>query len=351
MISFKGFSQESPHQSITLLSKTGFLWAHRSHMEHLVKGLNTGLELEFSQQRQPYNFYTEKMKWPVQGFSLTYQDFGNPSVLGKGFGLIQFTKFNLIQHPKFGFLDLRLGSGFSIITKKYDPIENPKNNAIGSYLNHFIVFHLSYEKHFEHFNLGLGLELNHFSSASMQQPNLGLNTPMLCVRTGFNTSKRKVFEPFDGSVIAVMPRNPKHLQIDVLTTVKQNAPGNHPSKMEPVIGLKGSYIKYLNLSWDLEGNIDVIYNQANRFLYDDKAYSFLQATQLGIAVSGVYNFYKSQIYFGLGLYVFDHIKAGGPVYNRVGYRYKIKDNWRVYCGIKAHYGKADYMEAGIGYAF
>ena len=70
------FAQEKEPRSLSVLTKTGFLIAHRSQMSHLVQGLNYGVELEFAKQRSNFNFYSEGLRWPVQGFSVSYQDFG-----------------------------------------------------------------------------------------------------------------------------------------------------------------------------------------------------------------------------------------------------------------------------------
>ncbi|MCH2235565.1 MAG: acyloxyacyl hydrolase [Crocinitomicaceae bacterium] len=347
------FAQEKEPRSISVLTKTGFLIAHRSQMSHLVQGLNYGVELEFAKQRSNFNFYSEGLRWPVQGFSVSYQDFGFREVLGLGIGVMQFTKFNLIQREKIGFLDLKLASGFSIITKDYDAIENPKNNAIGSHLNHLISAQLTWEKHLGHVNFGLGLEINHYSNASMNAPNLGLNTPMLHVKLGYNDAPRQVYTPFEGPVIAVLPRFSNNFHVALMTTFKQNLPGLAPSKFLPIVGVQAAYRRYLNLKWDLEGTVDVIYNQANRVFYEDQSYSFMQTVQLGATVGVAYNFYKAQIYIGLGGYLYNQINPAGWIYNRIGYRRKFGDaeRWLGFCGIKAHLGKADYMEAGVAYVF
>ncbi|MBL7897396.1 MAG: acyloxyacyl hydrolase [Crocinitomicaceae bacterium] len=344
-----GYSQSKLPLAISFLPKTGFLIAHRPYMSHLVKDRNTAFELEFSQQDNSRNFTSNDYRFPSRGFSLHFQDYGYKNVLGRSFSVLQFTKFNLIQHKKFGFLDFRIGSGIGYITKKYDAQTNPKNNTIGSYWNAFINFQVGYEKYFNHLLVGAGLEMSHFSNAAITMPNLGLNTPMCYFKIGYALNTRDIFSVDTNPVIAILPRYSNNFQFHLIGSVKQNLPGNNPSEYLQVIALQTSYRKYINFKWDLEAGIDLIYNQANRVKYDGVVYSFGETVQAGIFIGAATNFYKSQIFFGIGGYVYNKINPAGWIYNRIGYRYAITPHLSALAAIKANIGIADYLEIGIGY--
>lgn len=344
-----GYSQSKLPLSVSFIPKTGFLIAHRPYMSHLVKDRNNAFELEFSQQDNRRNFTSNDYRFPSRGFSLHYQDYGYKDVLGSSYSLLQFTKFNLIQKEKFGFLDLRIGAGFGYITRKYDALTNPKNNAIGSGINAFVNFQLGYEKYVKNFLFGFGLEISHFSNAAIKMPNLGLNTPMCYAKIGYAIKSREIWKPDTNPVIDILPRYSNKFQFYLISSVKQNLPGNNPSKYLPVIAAHASYCKYINFKWDLEAGIDIIYNQANRVKYDDQVFSFGETIQAGIYFGAAANFYKSQIFFGLGGYVYNKINPAGWVYNRIGYRYKITPHLTALTAIIANIGIADYLEIGIGY--
>lgn len=320
-------------------------------MSHLVKERNTAFEIEFSQQDARRNFTANDYRFLSRGFSLHYQDYGYREVLGTSWGVLQFMKFNLLQGARFGFLDFRMGSGLAYLTRKYDPLTNPKNNAIGSYWNAFINFQLSYTKTWEHFLVGFGVEMSHFSNAAITMPNLGLNTPMCLARIGFQVEPRQVFIPDTGVVIAILPRFSNSFELHGIGSVKQNLPGYFESQYLPVIGAQAVYRKYLNFKWDLEGGADVIYNAANRVKYDDKTFTALETVQLGLFVGAAANFYRSQIFFSIGSYVYNKINPAGWVYNRIGYRYAFNNHLVGLLAIKANIGIADYLEFGLGYRF
>ncbi|MBI3133124.1 MAG: acyloxyacyl hydrolase [Bacteroidetes bacterium] len=318
-------------------------------MSHLVKDRNTAFELEFSQQDNRHNATADNYRFPSRGFSLQYQDYGYKEVLGSSYTVFQFTKFNLIQTKKFGFLDFRIGSGVAFITKEYEVVTNPKNNAIGSKWNAFVNFQLVYSKTWNNFLFGAGLEMSHYSNAAITMPNLGLNTPLCFVKAGYQLGQRKVYTTNTDVFIDILPRVVSRFQVNVIGSVKQNLPGYNLSKYLPVIATQVLYRKYLNYKWDFEAGVDVIYCEANRRKYDDKSFTMGETIQVGIYAGAAANFYKSQIFFGLAGYVYNKINPAGWVYNRIGYRYNFNDHWNALVAIKANIGIADYLEMGVGY--
>lgn len=337
--------------SISVLPKTGFLIAHRANMSHLVKDRNTAFEIEFCQQDNRRTFTTNDYRFPSRGFALQYHDYGYKDVLGSSYSFLQFTKFSIIQKPKFGFLDFRVGSGIAYITKDYDIVTNPKNNAIGSKWNAYVNLQLVYTKYWNHFLIGAGLEMSHYSNAAISAPNLGLNTPLAFVKIGYAISERNIFTPDSNPVIAILPRAGNRFQIHAIGSVKQNLPGYHISKYLPIVAVQAMYRKRLNFKWDFETGFDLIYNEANRQKYDDKTYSFGETIQFGIFVGAAANFYKSQIFVGLGGYLYNKINPAGWIYNRIGYRYNFNAHLNAMVAIKANIGIADYLEFGLGWRF
>lgn len=320
-------------------------------MSHLVKDNNTAYELEFSQQDNSRNYTANAYRFPSRGFALSYHDYGYRDVLGIGFGCLQFTKFNILQHKKFGCIDFRIGSGVAFISKEYDVITNPKNNAIGSKWNAYINLQLGYEKQFGHFVVGAGLEMSHYSNAAITMPNLGLNTPMCYFKLGYAVKTREIFSPDTNSTVEILPRPANKLQFHVVSGIKQNLPGYDHDTHHAVIALQGFYRIKLGFKWDIETGTDICYNGANRYKYDDRSFTFFETVQVGLYAGACVNFYKSQIFFGLGGYIYNAINPAGWIYDRIGYRYNFSKQFNAMIAIKANIGIADYLEFGIGYRF
>lgn len=347
-----GWSQQEGPFSISINPKGGFLMAHRVTMDHLVKDKNKVLELEFSRQDTSAGAWSKIYRYPSRGLSLAYQDYGNRDVLGTSFSVFRFTKFPIYQDKRFGFVDFRLGKGISYISKKYDNFTNKKNIAIGSHINGFVNFQLTWTKPFNHFFVGAGVDFSHISNASLKAPNQGLNTLTGFLTAGYGLTKRKVYEgekyPKDH---LDQIRKFNKWQFHFIFGLKQNLPDHLSSRTFGVGALQGLYRKQLGRVWDWEFGLDLVYNEANRWYYEIKPVPVYEAFLLGGYTGMSLSLYKSQIYFGLGVYALNLINPAGWVYNRTGIRFLLNENWNLSVGIKAHVGIADYLEWGLGYRF
>lgn len=320
-------------------------------MAHLPQKSVKSFELCFAQQDLNNTAWTNVYKMPVRGVSLMFQDFGNSQVLGQGISLFGHTSFPIVQGEKFGFLDFRLGTGVAFVTKRYDNELNPKNNAIGSYINGFVNLQFNWDKHFEHFHLGAGIEFSHYSNAAMKVPNLGLNIPSLNLNIGYSIARRKVWNPTKEKE---MESNHTEIMSDDFHLIliggsKQNVAKQLAPKSRPVIGLSAMYSKSLGRRWKLDGAIDLVYNDANRHYHDTSTYTIGETFQLGAYFGASVHFYKAAFVLGLGAYMYSPVKPFGLFYNRLGFRYHFTPKIVGTVAIKAHWGIADYLEIGLGY--
>ncbi len=349
LTAFSGLSQEERPFSISVMPKAGLLFAHRPTMSHLIKKRNTALEVEFSQQDNSKTAWSSLYRFPSRGFSVIYHDFGNREVLGTSVALFRFTKFPLIQSNKWGFLDFRLGNGVAYITKKYNAFNNIKNIAIGSHINGFVNFSLAYTKRFNRFYVGAGFDFSHFSNASLKMPNQGLNTLTASLTAGFELRQREVFNPneFVDTLKNVRPKNKWHFHF--ITGLKQNIPSFAESRTFGLAAIQGLYIVRVNRKWDAEFGVDVMYNEANRWLNNVQPSPIFENIQAGGYVGMALTIYATQIYFGIGAYGLNINNPGGWIYDRIGARWLVNDRFDLMLGIKAHFGIADYLEWGIGY--
>ncbi|MCG8578118.1 MAG: acyloxyacyl hydrolase [Flavobacteriales bacterium] len=349
-LSWGGFSQFYKPTSISLKSRGGYLIAHRAIMSHLIQNNNYGFELEFSKQRKEQESWKD-LRMPVSGLSILFQDFGYRSVLGQTIGVFQHYSQPLVASPKYGFLDLRFGSGVAYISKKYDPLNNPKNNAIGSHINAVIDVQLAYKKHLGPIHLGMGIGITHFSNAALLQPNLGLNTPYLDFTIGYNFDEREV--PLKESIAPEVKKEKLNstFAFTGIGSSRQNLAGQNLPKSYPVIALQGYYSFALGNKWKWDVGTDLIYNESNRYFFPDEGFTSAETIQWGLFTGSTVRLHKTEIFINVGYYLLNKINHSGNVYNRIGYRYLFNKYLYGLVGIKAHFGKADYIEFGIGVRF
>lgn len=348
LMSFTLFAQSDRPLFLTFSSKGGILMAHRPHMAHLVQKNAYGFELSIAKQQTENSLEAFRGKKPLNGLSFEYRNFGNDDVLGKAFSLMQYQDFPILQTKNSWFVDFKMGAGIGFLTKFYDKELNPTNNAIGSHLNAKVSYKLELNKFTDKLNFGLGLELSHFSNGAMQTPNLGLNNLSTYFNIGYNFSKRELHDENE-SFIMTMEIPKSYFLFEGIFTVVEVPPIPFEAKKYPVFAGRFSWVKPANKTWNFEMALDVVYNASNLYRYYDLGYTVKDVPQVGGYLGMSFNYYKSQIVFGMGYYFVDKINPLGRIYDRIGYRYYFNKKWCGLFNIRANFGKADFFEFGVGY--
>jgi hypothetical protein len=345
-----GFSQPGKPVFLSLDTKGGFIFAHRPFMSHLVRENSLGFEATIFRQQTGSDQQTLRLGYPLKGLALEFRDFGYDAVLGKAFGMTGFMVFPIWQSKKNLCFDIMAGTGLGYITKHYNKLENPTNNAIGSGLNAKVNVKFSLTKFTAALNFGGGVEFAHYSNGGLKMPNLGLNSPSIFFRAGYNFGER-VIPSYQSGDKTVKQEFPRKLTAEFIFTGKELAAGSTAPQLYPVVAGRLAYTHSNSGLWGAEIALDIIHNEANFHRYTDSTFTRNDILQMGVYAGTYIQFYNAQLAFGLGWYIRDVINPEGVLYNRVGYRYYFCEKWFGVFNVKANYGKADYFEFGIGRRF
>jgi hypothetical protein len=344
------FAQFRKPDYISIAPKTGFLIAHRPFMSHLVRENSFGFESSASYQEKGADDLTKRLNNPLRSYSIEFRNFGYNEVLGSAISATSYMLFPLFVTKNNCFIDFTMGSGIGYLTRSYNELDNPLNNAIGSKLNARVNLKLSIIRYFTKTHLGTGIEFMHFSNGSLKTPNLGLNLPSFYLQFGYNFSDRE-----RGVKRSEKPKtnleSPNNISAELIFTGKEIGAIPYEPKLYPVIATRLGYTYSKRGLWGAEFALDIIHNESNFHKYNDTTFVRKDILQIGIYGGAYIQFYKSQLAFGLGWYARDNINPEGRMYNRIGYRYYFKKNWFALFTVKANYAKADYFEFGIGYKF
>ena len=344
---FVSFGQNKNPIFLTATTKGGFLMAHRPFMEHLVQKNAYGFEVSIAKQQTERSRYAYNINNPINGLSFEYRNFGYDAVLGKAFSLIQYQDFSFFQTRSNISLSFKFGAGIAYITKTYDKVLNPTNNAIGSKLNAKVSFKLELMKYAKKMHFGLGSELSHFSNGAMQTPNLGLNNFSIYLTAGYNFSQKQLL----GEVYPI-DKNEKlnsYFVAEGILSMGEVLPVPLDVKKYPIFAGRFSWVKPFAELWNYEIAFDAVYNVSNLHRYYDSIFTAKDVPQFGLYAGLSFNYYKSQIIFGMGYYLMDKINPLGRIYNRVGYRFYFKPKVFGLFNIRANFGKADFFEFGVGF--
>ena len=325
----------------------GFLLAHREHVEHLV-GHTDGFEISLSRQSTGEKMWHQYYRYPHSGFTYVFLDFNNPEKLGNAHAGMVFINIPVERNEGFQ-LSFRMASGIGYLTKKYERVENYKNNVIGSHLNAAIQLNLETRyKLSQHLYFNFNAGLTHFSNASFQTPNLGINNPSVNFGLTYQIDKTTPLIHSER-----LPYN-KNIQVDVLyaagiketypTTGKQYVAHSLSSTMMKQVGYK---IR-LGVGLDMFYDLSLVHAQRTENRHFTNNFEIVKS---GIHFSNELMMGKLAVLFHMGMYLIDKYNLDGNIYHRLGYKYLINEHFFVNLTLKTHYGKADYAEWGVGWKF
>ena len=323
--------------------KLGFLLAHRGLMAHLPQAPAIAGEFSYIYRTSNKKPWHESYRQPLVGGTLFFGSVGNNQILGHFTGLYGFVELPIVKRKHYR-LDFKFATGLGYTNKPFDPELNPENVAIGSRVNAMMCFALKQSWRFENYALTFGIDMTHFSNASYQMPNLGVNVPYLSLGVQkFMPNARKEKLP------TVLERPHFTYGFSAIVSAKEMNPkgvGRYP-----VLAAALFARKYLSPKAGLEASIDVIYKTS---LLSHPSYpqaAGLDPLQIGVFIGYVQPFDRLHFIYGVGTYLRDVLQPDEPIYIRLGSRYAVRPNLDAFATLKTHYAKADYMELGLAYHF
>jgi hypothetical protein len=343
LLTFEVFAQSTDNTGIEIRPKYGFLLPHRAIMTHLVQGHAPAIEIAYIKQTSGHQEWASKYALPRYGLSAFFSDFGNPEVLGTGFGSFGFIEIPMLRRSSW-MLGGKLTAGLSYITKTFDQQQNPKNNAIGSHLNSLVIAGLVINKQFRQSEVSLGIDMTHMSNGATVLPNLGLNIPYLSVgytrylkalefhsidttKADYQFEKNRFYSSLNLSSKQIYPTGGRNYFVGSVFTFF-----HHQFTRKAAIDV----------------GVDIIFNASHKDEADFEA-TFSDVTQVGFFAGYVLPVNAFEYVLGMGYYMRNPINPDGPLYHRFGFRYKVNERIKLNLSIKSHWGKADYFEYGIVY--
>lgn len=324
-------------------AKVGFLAAHRPIMGHLANEHAFAGELSYAIQPKGRRSWHSAYRYPVYGVASFFGSVGNRELLGNYFGIFGFVNLNLIKRKHYT-LSSKMGCGLAYSNKYYDSEENILNVGVSTPVNALVTIALENRFVFGRHSINASLDATHFSNGAFKLPNSGLNLPFISVGYGY-----KVKESADTVFNHSDFQSKWEFGAIGFISVKEVYPTE--GKRYPVFGLNLVSRKYFGPRSGVELTLDIISKQAI-FGYKPK----IPKTQLGIIQMGIFVGYllpmnHFHLITGMGVYIRNKYKPEDALYHRVGMRYVFDNGVNLNLVLKSHWGRADYVEYGIGYTF
>lgn len=148
---------------------------HSPKIAYEIPAVSHYFQAGYARQTTGKRHWETYWRLPRTGVDVVYIQFGNNHTLGNAVGIMPSVSFN-IADTKAALLSFRLATGLAWVSRPYDKISNPLNNAIGSHLNNITQFQLQGEKKISPTLAAvLGFHFTHVSNSKTSTPNLGIN--------------------------------------------------------------------------------------------------------------------------------------------------------------------------------
>ena len=316
---------------------------------------NMPFSLQFNWQKS--NFYSQKdlNRYGYTDFGVTFLlHHYNDNELGTNYGILAFMEFYLIKPIHKMSLSFRLSQGISYNTNPYDKQKNPKNYFFGTHLSMPInlFFYWRYPKIIDNFGAEIGLGIFHYSNGNLGSPNYGSNIPS--INFGINYDLRKKVPHLKKQDFSFDKKWHSYgfIRFGINESDYVNS-GKFPFfvpgfQLEKHINFRHKFS--LGTEWFLS------YFLKEQIAYEAEAYPEYNvdaATDFKrVGVYGSYEFYykKFGLDFGLGYYIYYPYAFETRYYNRMMFKYYLKNNIILGGSLKFHaLSRAEAFEFFVGY--
>ena len=337
----------SDNHIVTTRYHYGVVLPHHPSIKFLINDQISAFEINYGIIPDINRSWSQLYNRPEIGIGFYHGTLGNDEVLGRVNAVYPYINFKL---KEFSSLKIELQTGFGIghTQKHFDPTENYINVAIGSKLNAFFKLLLN-SKYFvtSKWSINGGVGFQHISNGAVNVPNKGLNmlTGNLGIQYHFKEYK-KISAPLKRA-----ERLKNQISIVWSNGVKQTKEIDENKYY--TTSLSANYGLGINPKQRIGFGIDFFYDEsANRGGSDlNPKTNFKDRFSQAIILSHDLVIQKFSVITHIGVYTWYETKPEKPMYARVGLRYNINRNFLANLSLKAHLGKADFIEWGIGYRF
>lgn len=312
-----------------------------------------GINLKIGwKQRAKKDQYFQIYNYPIYGIGI-YSSTFHSSIIGSPFAIYGFVQTPISPNPnsKWSY-DYRIGLGLSGNFRPYNENENSLNLAIGSKNNVFIDLGLRAQYQIRpRWKAGVGLAFHHFSNGALALPNKGVNlVPLtLSVNYQFNPDiaikQDSILQPY-----------PKKLYYDLNYGIgfKQLRDDLDQRFFKTTLSAYAS--RHVSYKWRIGAGVDLFYSSSG----NDEEIAGDLSGKLSSKLSGGPSFYlvhvlnqRLALNGNVGYYIHNQ-RFNGEIHRfflRAGARYYVYKNVNAGVSIKAHMGKADFIEWTVGYTF
>lgn len=330
----------------------GTIVKHNSKFGPDITQKSHGFELSFSKITKGNKAWQRKLNYPEIGGALFMARFGDNEIFGNAIGAFPYAKIWILRRKVVDWY-FRMGIGLAYLNKPYHVIDNPTNNVIGSKINNITQLSMGFDfKIRPELSLFTGLNFTHFSNASFQTPNLGIN--YVAFSTGFRYNPKPQLGGYNTDEIP-KPKQKNFAKLAYSMAFYEYRTPNGPKY--PVIEFTGAYARATSIVNRVFGGVYYAFDMGrleymHLFGYE---YKNREAHMLGFFVGDELFLGRVSLDAYVGVYAMKLFEDKTPIFAKLGLNYHAvkfgetkEKSFFISAHMKTHYFVAQYFDVGIG---
>ena len=354
LVPFVLFGQNRKGMNISSSVFYGNILRHRASLAYQQPPYIYGVSLCFSQRTLGLKQWQYFHRYPEVGIGMAYFNLGDKDVLGEAVGILAQISYNMIETPKMA-VNGEIAIGVGYVSKHFDSITNPTNNAIGSSVNNMTVVKLNTSYRINRkLTLSGAIGITHLSNGALKLPNLGINIleGILGVKYHLNPVISK-----DDFIVYDKSKNKANHKIGLQVQYNFGAKASENDGMLYDVTstyLKGVFHYNKILKWQFgfayEFRNDIYQHLIEQHVQNPKS-AKMGARRFMLMVAQELVFDRLGLFGETGVYLQKHSKnLEKPFYFKVGARYYLPIVPKLYIEgyIKTHLFIGDHFAIGLG---
>lgn len=330
----------------------GTIFKHSTKFEPDITQKSHGFELAISKITKGEKEWQRKLNYPEIGGALFMARFGDNDIFGNAIAIIPYAKLWL-KRSKTVDLYLRAGFGLGYISRPFDYVTNPTNNVIGSKINNCTQFSLGTDfKINRELSLFTALNFTHFSNASFQTPNLGIN--YIAFSGGFRYLPNASIGDYNQEKVS-RPIQKNFFRFNYsMAFYEDKSPGG---PKYPIYEFSAAYSRATSINNKVFTGVYYTFDVGKKEFLTQYVpdYKKIKANSIGFFVGD--EIYLGRLSFDalVGIYLLKAHDNNTPIYAKLGmnyhaYKFGVNKEKSLFFGIhmKTHYFVAQYFDVGIG---
>jgi hypothetical protein len=308
-------------------------------------------DLELSLPTSGKDYWEKLYNFPRTGGGLSYWTLGNDDVFGRAFTVYTFINVPAFKQKRQFSLNYQISAGAAYLTKRFDITDNHLNRAIGSHAN--LYLHIGIDGRI---NILPDCELiieagaTHFSNSKTRSPNYGINIGSFSLGINYLFNS-KTFVRQDPQV----PEFKKQFIQTVVWSAGSKVYDNLSGKKYFVTSLTYNVERFVSHITKAGLGADLFYDGAisEALASNDgtKEKDFSKLCRFGLHVSYAAQYKRVTAGVQVGYYLYSKYTDLTSLYDRIFVQYHFTTKLSANVAIKTHYGKADFIEWGLGYSW